>query len=223
MSRITVIGGHGKVARKLLPMLVEAGHEAVAVIRRPEHAEAVAELGATPLVADLEQLDMEGIAKLLVGDDVVVWSAGAGGGDPDRTYAVDRDAAIRSFEAANHAGARRYLMVSYLGAGPDHGVPEDHSFFPYAEAKAATDQALAQSGLDWTILMPTTLSDEPGAGMIAAGPGAPQGAAVSREDVARVIAACIERDDQIHRYVPFAAGGTPIDEALDEALREPQG
>jgi hypothetical protein len=42
-------------------------------------------------------------------------------GSPERTYAVDRDAAIRSIDAAVAAEARRYVMVSYFGAGPDQG------------------------------------------------------------------------------------------------------
>ena len=45
---------------------------------------------------------------------------------------------------------RRYVMVSYFGAGPDHGVPEGDSFFAYADAKTAADAALGRErpGLD---------------------------------------------------------------------------
>ena len=96
----------------------------------------------------------------------MVWSAGAGGGSPERTYAVDRDAAIRSMDAAAEAGVGRYVMVSYFGAGPDHGVPADNSFFAYAEAKAAADAYLRGTGLDWTILGPGALTDGPGNGLI---------------------------------------------------------
>ena len=67
---------------------------------------------------------------------------------------MDRDAAIRVIDATGQAGTRRFVMVSYFGAGPDHGVPEGDSFFPYADAKAAADAHLRASNLDWTVLGP---------------------------------------------------------------------
>ena len=98
-------------------------------MRNPDHVSEVEEAGATALVADVEQMSTEEIAERLRGFDAVVWSAGAGGGSPARTYAVDRDGAIRSMSAAETAGVKRYVMVSYFGAGPHHGVPPDNPFF----------------------------------------------------------------------------------------------
>ncbi|RIK09076.1 MAG: NAD-dependent dehydratase [Acidobacteria bacterium] len=219
--RIAIIGGHGKVALRLSPLLREAGHEVDAIIRNPEHAEEVASTGALPVVADVEQLDTDALTDLLAGHDLVVWSAGAGGGDPERTYAVDRDAAIRSMNAATRAGVDRYVMVSYFGAGPDHGVPEDNSFFPYADAKAAADEHLRASTLDWVILGPSGLTLDPPTGRIeVALPGTDvEGGQVSRDDVARVAAAVVEREDLHGRTVQFNNGDAPIDEALDALAR----
>mgnify|MGYP002652346580 CR=1 FL=1 len=104
MARILLIGGHGKVALLSEPMLVAAGHHVTAVIRNPRHEPAVRATGAEPLVVDVETFDTEQLTNLVSGNDVVVWSAGAGGGDPERTFAVDRDAAIRSIDAAVAAG-----------------------------------------------------------------------------------------------------------------------
>jgi putative NADH-flavin reductase len=81
-----------------------------ALIRNPDHAADVEATGARPRIADVEYLDTDRIADVLRGHDAVVWSAGAGGGDPARTYAVDRDATIRSTDAAVSAGVRRYVM-----------------------------------------------------------------------------------------------------------------
>ena len=218
--RIAIIGGHGKVALRLSPLLREAGHEVDAIIRNPDHAEEVAATGALPVVADVESMSTDELTDLLAGHDAVVWSAGAGGGDPQRTYAVDRDAAIRSIDAAVHAGVDRYVMVSYFGAGPDHGVPEDNSFFAYAEAKAAADEHLRSSSLDWVVLGPSGLTLDPGTGRIeVATPGSDvQGGQVSRDDVARVIAAVVEREHLSGRTIEFNNGPTPVEDALD-ALR----
>jgi uncharacterized protein YbjT (DUF2867 family) len=214
MSRIVVIGGHGKVALHLARALTERGDEVTSVFRNPDHADVVAATGARPVVADIETLDTAALADLLAGHDAVVFSAGAGGGDPARTYAVDRDAAIRMIDAARQAGVRRFVMVSYFGAGPDHGVSQDNSFFPYAEAKAAADAHLRASDLDWTVLGPGRLTLEPATGRIAVGADAADKAAVSREDVALVAAAALSDDSTIRRTIDFNKGDLPIAEAL---------
>ncbi|MGH3970357.1 MAG: NAD(P)H-binding protein [Mycobacterium sp.] len=212
MARIVIVGGHGKVALRLARILSERGDEATSVFRNPAHTDDVAATGATPVVADIEQLEGSALADLLAGHDGVVFSAGAGGGDPARTYAVDRDAAIRVIDGADRAGVRRFVMVSYFGAGPDHGVPQDDSFYPYAEAKAAADAHLRASALDWTILGPGRLTLEPGTGRIAVGPAGKN--AVSRDDVALVAAAALADDSTIHRTIDFNNGDLPITEAL---------
>jgi uncharacterized protein YbjT (DUF2867 family) len=217
MSRIVIIGGHGKVALHLARILTEHGDEVTSVFRNPDHAEDVAATGARPLVADIERLDTDALGGLLVDHDAVVFSAGAGGGNPSRTYAVDRDAAIRVIDAARQAGARRFVMVSYFGAGPNHGVPQDNPFFPYAEAKAAADGHLRASDLDWTVLGPGRLTLEPATGRIAVGADGAGGAGkgtVSREDVARVAAAALTDDSTIGRTIDFNNGDLPIADAL---------
>jgi uncharacterized protein YbjT (DUF2867 family) len=214
MSRIVIVGGHGKVALHLARILAERGDEAASVFRNPDHADDVSATGARPVVADIENLDTGALADLLAGHDAVVFSAGAGGGDPARTYAVDRDAAIRVIDAAGQAGVRRFVMVSYFGAGPDHGVPQDNSFYPYAEAKAAADAHLRASDLDWTVLGPSGLTLEPATGRIAVGADAAQKGSVSREDVALVAAAALNDDSTIRRTIDFNNGDLPISEAL---------
>lgn len=212
MARILLIGGHGKVALLLEPLLVAAGHHVTAVIRNSAHEAEVAATGAEPLVADVEQLDLDQLTQLVSGNDVVVWSAGAGGGDTARTYAVDRDAAVRTIDAARAAGVDRFVMVSYFGAGVDHGVDPDNSFFAYAEAKAAADEHLRASGVDYTIVAPSALTLDPPTGAIEVDPET--GTSVSRADVAAVIAAMIDEPVTRGRTIGFNAGSTPIARAL---------
>jgi len=215
MTKIAIIGGHGKVALKLSGNLTKDGAEVTSVIRNPEHRDDVAATGATPLVLDVENSTTAEIAAALDGHDAVVWSAGAGGGSPERTYAVDRDAAIRSMDAADQAGVRRYVMVSYLGAGPDHGVPEDNSFHAYAEAKAAADAHLRQSGLDWTILGPGSLTDGEGNGLIEANPAdTSDGTDTARANVALVAAAVLAEPKTAGHTIEFRDGSTPVADAV---------
>ncbi|GFG94773.1 SDR family oxidoreductase [Mycobacterium timonense] len=215
MARIIVFGGHGKVALQLAQNLTQRGDQVSSVFRNPDQSDDVAATGASPVVADIEQLDVDALVDLLTGHDAVVFSAGAGGGNPERTYAVDRDAAIRVIDAAAQAGVKRFVVVSYFGAGPDHGVPQDDPFFAYAEAKAAADTHLRASDLDWTILGPGRLTLEPATGRIAVRPaqGAENGS-VSRADVALVAAAALADDATIGRTIEFNNGDVPIAEAL---------
>lgn len=195
------------------PLLVEAGHDVTSVIRNPDHSADVEATGATPVVADVEELDKAGIHALIQGSDAVVWSAGAGGGSPERTMAVDRDAAIRTVDAATQAGVDRFVMVSYVGSGRDD-IPEDSPFVHYARAKAEADDHLRASSLNWTILGPGGLTMEEATGRIEAGEHVTSGE-VSRANVAQVVAQAVVRDDLSGVWLPFVDGDVPVEDALD--------
>lgn len=217
MSRIIVFGGHGRIALLLAPLLVARGDDVTAVIRNPAHADEVAATGATPVVADIENTDAEAAAELISGHDAVVWSAGAGGGDQDRTYAVDRDAAIRTMDAAASAGVRRYVMVSWTGSRADHGVDPDNSFFAYADAKWQADAHLAGTALDWTILGPGALTFDEPTGRIQLDESGR--AAVARADVAAVIAQTLVEPATIGRTIRFGNGVDGAPAPIEAALR----
>lgn len=217
MAKVTIIGGHGKVALLAEPMLVSKGHTVQAVIRSEDQSADIEATGATPVVADVQSLSIEEQADLYrrLGTEVLVWSAGAGGGTPERTYAVDRDAAVRSMEAAKQAGIKRYIMVSYNGAGADHGIEPEHSFYPYAQAKAEADEHLRNSGLDFTILGPSALTLDPeGPISVGVATGDHQ---TSRASVARAIAVTVDDDSTVGKAIPFTDGATDIAAALASA------
>jgi uncharacterized protein YbjT (DUF2867 family) len=211
---ITIFGGHGKIALLLAPMLVEAGHRVTSVIRNPDHVDDVEATGATALVSSLEDADTATLTELLSGQDAVVWSAGAGGGAPERTDAVDRDAAIRSMDAAVAAGVGRYVMVSFSGASPDHLVPEDDPFRRYQDAKIAADEHLRASDLDWTILGPGALTTDPADGRVNPEATSRNGDESPRELVAQVAAAVLADGRASRRTLVFGKGEVPIDDWL---------
>lgn len=216
MSRTAIIGGHGKVALVLAQLLKTGGNDVTSIFRNPDHTDDVENTGASPVVADVEQLSVAQLADLLEGQDAVVWSAGAGGGSPERTYAVDRDAAIRAMDAAVMAGAKRFVMVSYFGAGQDHGVPEDDPFHAYAQAKADADDHLRASSLDWTIVGPGALTKDEATGRIDVSAGERDGEhRTSRANVALVVAAVLDDPSTIGKTIEFSDGHTLITEALE--------
>lgn len=203
MSSILLIGGHGHVARALTPLLTAAGHTVTAVIRNPDQVAALTAPGVEPVVADIETLDIDGFTALISGHDAVIWSAGAGGGNPDRTRAVDLDAAVHSMQGALAAGVRRYLMVSWSGSRLDHGVPQSQPFFHYAQAKTIADAVLRDAGLDYTIIAPGPLTHDDATGVF--GP-AGDGENVPRADVAALTAAALADPASIGRTYRFNSG-----------------
>lgn len=214
MSRIILIGGSGHVARLLTPLLVAAGHKVTSIIRNPDQVAALVELGAEPIVADIESLNIDGFSELIAGHDAVIWSAGAGGGSHARTWAIDRDAAIYSMQAALISNVRRYLMVSWSGSLVGHDISQADDFFPYAQSKSIADAVLRDSGLDYTVIAPGALTHDPGSGSLAE---AVPGGTVSRADVAAAVAAALENPESIGKTYRFTNGETPIAEFIATA------
>lgn len=219
--KICIIGGHGKIALLTHPILARGGHEVAALIRNQDQSAAVEEAGARAVVADVEHLDLDALAQQFEGFDAVIWSAGAGGGNAARTDAVDRQAAIRAIDAAERAGATRFVMVSYVGSGVDD-VPEDHPFHAYATAKADADAHLRASSLNWTIVAPGQLTLEPATGKIEYGDHVVEGE-TSRANVAELVAAVVGRADLGGVTIRFRDGVHPIGLALDSVVRRTKG
>ena len=210
---VAVAGGHGKVALRLLRILSERGDRALGLIRNPDHASDLEAVGATPAGADLENLDPDAIATSISGCDAVIFAAGAGpGSGPARKRTVDYGGAVKLIDACKSAGIRRYLMVSAMGVrDPEARGPEMR---PYYEAKLEADQALAASGLDYTIVRPGRLTDDPGTGLVEAAPRLERGGEIPRDDVAATLLACLDDPSTIGKGFDLLSGETPIAEAV---------
>lgn len=212
--RIVIAGGHGKIARILERLLSARGDEAVGLIRNPEQAADLMDVGAEPVVFDLEKGTADELAAVLTGADAVVFAAGAGpGSGAPRKDTVDRGAAVLLADAAERAGVGRYVMVSSMGAAKGGSGIEDEVFAAYQEAKKAADDDLMGRDLAWTILRPGMLTDEPGTGRVRAAEETGRGP-IPREDVARAIIAALD-DPRTAGVVTELVSG---DEAIPAAL-----
>lgn len=208
---ILVAGGNGKVARRLLTVLAAAGHTARGLIRNPAHADHLREIGAVPVLADLEA--EESLSPYVKGSDAVVFAAGAGpGSGPARKRTVDLGGAVKLADAARDQGVRRYVMVSSIGAQDPSAAGE--SMRPYLEAKAEADAYVMASGLDWTIVRPGSLTDGPATGLVTVTRELGHRGSVPRDDVAVVLAFCIAEPATIGVTFELFEGETPIEEAL---------
>ena len=221
-KKAVIIGAHGKIALLATPRLVDAGYAVDGLIRNPDHATDVSATGANPVELSLEDAGVDDLAQAFTGADAVVFAAGAGGGNPARTDAVDHKGAVRAMDAAQQAGVDRFVLVSYARALVDVDTlnPED-SFFPYAKAKHDADEHLRSTNLDYTILGPGRLTLEPATEKIViadrtgAVEGLPAEAAVtSRDNVAAVIAHVLIENAGSRQTINFYDGDTAIADAI---------
>jgi uncharacterized protein YbjT (DUF2867 family) len=209
---VVIAGGHGQIALRLARLLAERGERVRALIRNPDHEADVAATGAEPVLFDLEERSSSELADVVAGADAAVFAAGAGpGSGAERKRTVDLGAAVKLIEAARASGVRRYVIVSSIGADDPAGGAE--AMRPYLEAKAEADAAVAQSGLDWTIVRPGALTNEPGTARVAVGERLAR-AEVTRDDVAAVLVGVLDDPGTVGRTFVVVNGETPILDAL---------
>jgi uncharacterized protein YbjT (DUF2867 family) len=203
---VVIAGGHGKIALLLGQLLVDDGHRVRGIIRKPEQAGDLEAIGVDPLVFDLEHDD--GLAEAVAGADAAVFAAGAGpGSGAERKQTMDRDGAVKLIET----GVSRYVMVSSMGADPN--ARGDDVFAVYLRAKGEADEALRRSDLDWTVVRPGRLTDEPGTGLIALGPDVARGS-IPRADVAATLAFVLGAPNAVGKTLDLVSGPLPIAEAV---------
>jgi uncharacterized protein YbjT (DUF2867 family) len=211
--RVVIAGGHGKVAQHLERLLSERGDEAVGVVRNPDHVADLERIGARAEVIDLERADVDEVVPVLRGADAVVFAAGAGpGSGAARKHTVDRGAAVLLADAALAAGVRRYVIVSALRV--DEADPDsDDVFQVYLRAKAEADAYLREQDLDWTVVRPGSLTDEPPTGRVRVGTDVEYGE-IPRADVAAVLLGVLDDPATAGKQFDLVGGETPVAAAL---------
>ena len=211
--RVVIAGGHGKIALILERLLADAGHDPVAIIRNPEQRTDVEAAGAVAAVLDLEAASVDEVADVLRGADAAVFAAGAGpGSGAERKFTVDRDAAILLADAAEAARVPRLVVISAINTD-DFDPASDDIFQLYLRAKSEADASVRGRDLDWTIVRPGSLTNEPGTGRVLAGSGLGRGS-IPRADVAATIAGLLDSGSASRTQFDLISGDDPIDEAL---------
>jgi uncharacterized protein YbjT (DUF2867 family) len=213
--RVVIAGGHGQIALRLTRLLSGDGHEVVGLVRNPDHEADIAAAGGQAAVLDLEQVDVSAVAKVLDGADVAIFAAGAGPGSGNaRKDTVDRGAAALFADAAQQAGVRRHIQVGSMGADRADSLTDDDSFTIYLKAKWAAEEDLQARDLDWTVLRPGGLTNDPGTGLVTLADKTGNGR-ISRDDVALVLAGLCDTPAAIGRTLELIGGNTPVNEALN--------
>lgn len=214
---VTIVGGHGSIARLLTQRLSARGHDVRGLVRDEDQFADLRHDGAEPVLCDLTDVSDDALDTALASSEVVVFAAGAGpDSGPDATVALDRDGAIRSVRSAVRVGADRFVVVSSMGA--DSPPQDDAAFSIYLQAKAAADEAIRAAEIDSTVVRPGALTDAPSTGSVHIAASTGRGE-IARGDVAAVLAELVEHGHGRNTTFEVVAGDTSVTDAVASLAR----
>ncbi|MDM5210589.1 SDR family oxidoreductase [Peribacillus sp. RS7] len=210
--KVFVVGANGQIGKHLVDLLKDSpDHTVRAMIRKEDQRKHFEKNGIEAAVVSLTGT-VDEIANAAKGCDAIVFTAGSGGSTgADQTLLIDLDGAVKTIEAAENLGINRFIMVSAFQANNRENWNE--AIKPYYVAKHYADRALLQSDLNYTIIRPGGLVNEPGTGKVTAAEELERGS-IAREDVARTILASLTEENTYKRSFDLISGDTAIAEAL---------
>jgi len=234
-KKVVIVGGHGNVSLRLARILSQQ-HRVKSVIRTLDHEADIRDASAEPIVLSLEDNSISDFAALFEEQDVVYFSAGAGGkGGEERTKSVDYEGALKVFDGIEAVkGAKpRLILVSAVDVRDPEKIPAHYTEEDIAIAKRvreaipvymhwkyeADKNLVKRDTFKWTILRPGGLTNNPGTGKASVG-RTHITTTISRDDVALALALLVDREDAAGLAIDFVGGETPIQQGLDAAIKK---
>jgi len=214
---VFIIGITGKIGSLLAQILLEKGDTVRGLVRRADQQTELSARGIQTEIGDIATLPADRLAAAFRSADVIVFSAGSNGGSREVTKAIDDDGVARTIDAAGKAGIQRLILVSVLPESwRERNLSEDEEY--YFAAKKKADIRLSRSDLDWIILRPSLLVDDPGIGTVSMGPAEFHGQ-IAREDVAATLAELLHEPRIGRQILELNEGSTSIREAVAANIR----
>lgn len=215
---VFIIGITGSIGGLLAQKLRSRGDTVHGLVRRQDQQTELETRGMNARVGDLSSMPMEELAATFVDVDAIVFSAGSNGGSKEVTKAIDGDGVGKAIEAARRAGVERVASVSVLPESwRERDLGEEVEY--YFAVKKKADIALSRSDLNWLILRPSLLLDDPGVGTVSLGPAELHGQ-IARDDVAGTLAELLHEPRIGQQILEVNTGSTPIEEAVRTNVRE---
>ena len=212
--RLAVIGGAGRLGRAITDRYPD---EVVSIVRRPEQMYEqmeLADLGVTPVLADVSRSAIEELAETLSGVGSVVFAAGSRLDNSFEVFSNNLVGALRAQQACKLAGVERFVQVTpcaELAAAVGCAHPESVTM---------ADEALRISGLNYTIIRPSAM-------MIDAAPGLQLASSdvdfqpVRLDDVADLVCEVLDADLAPGSEINVTAGSQTPSSTLSDFLRRP--
>lgn len=206
MATVFVVGSHGQTGQEIVKELVEAGYNVRGLVRNQKQAETVKRLGADTFIGELGGVFTHGLEDA----DIVICAVGAGrSGSPEE---VDHVGTVRLIEQSVLEGVSRFILISSIGTlDPDHMPP---LLRPYLLAKRQAEKVLEESHLNYTIIRPGGLTNEPATGKVTAAVGSGLTGIISRADVAKATLLSLSISQTEETAFELISGDLSIEEAL---------
>ena len=207
---VLVLGAAGKTGSAVVEQAAAAGHQVTAFVRQAAGYRDPA--GVT--VKQGDATDADAVADAVAGQDAVIDTIG--GRTPYKSnLTLEVDVARTVIAAMQRNGVRRLLVTSSVGVGDSvaNATPVLRvllkTFLRGSTAdKAAMEEQVQDSGLDWTITRPAVLKNRPATGDVRVfDPATGEKArAIGRADLAAWLVADLDRKDHERRVVTLATG-----------------
>ncbi len=211
--KVLVIGANGKTGYLITEKLTHTSHTPIAMIRNADQKMRFDSLGVKTAIGDLEYP----IDDQVKGCDAVIFAAGSGSKTgKDKTVLIDHLGGIKSAVTAAVLDANRFIMLSSMNADTESRSRIMH----YHRAKGHADNFIRkmdqvmEQRLDWTIVCPGRLTDEPGSGNVEITDTIHGKGSTSRDNVAQTIVACLDAPNTIGKTFSVLDGEVPIKDAL---------
>jgi putative NADH-flavin reductase len=200
--KVLIIGATGATGQILMREALEQGHEVTALARNPS---ALAPEDHRLRVLQGNALDASSVGAAVAGQDAVLSALGTHSARPTTLFSESTHNII---SAMNRHGVRRLVCITGIGVGDSKG----HVGFLYDriirplvvrnvyEDKERQEEAIEQSDLEWVIVRPAQLTDEPAKGEYKVYlKGSYKAKTISREDVAEFMLAQVKDDTYVHK------------------------
>ena len=215
--KVFIFGVSGAIGGMLADRLVASGTTVSGLVRRVEQRDRLSERGVETIVGELETMTSDELAKAIADADAIVYTAGSNGQPMSVTEAIDGEGVVKTIEAATIADVGRFILVSVLPESwreRDLGEELEHYFM----IKKQADVAVVRSSLDWVILRPSLLLDDPAKGTVSMGPAEIHND-ITREDVALTLVELLAEPRISRQILELDNGETPIRDAVQANLR----
>ena len=164
--RVAVVGCTGGTGKELVKQALDAGHEVVALARRPA---AVTEEHERLEVRAADVTDAGSVKAALEGCDAVLSGLGITGWPGFGAISLYSEGGANVVDAMESLGIRRLLAVT--SGGVEHDDPSFDFFYKWVlrplfiqrayDDMIRMENRIRASGLAWTLVRPTKLTDEP--------------------------------------------------------------
>ena len=207
MEKILVAGAHGTTGKKIVSILKNSSnYEPIAMVRNQEQVSHFEEKGIKTIFADLEN-DVSQATKNI---DRVIFAAGSGGKNVE---GVDQEGAKKLMDASKKTGVKKFVMLSSMGADK----PEEATQLKgYLKAKHNADEYLMQSGINYTIVRPRTLTNNEGNDKVEMASKLNKSGEIPRQDVAETLVSALEDSVAKNKSFEILKGENYIKNAIEK-------